>query len=112
MREPDHRPANPLAQSAPSGREPHDARSARHPGEAVNEDREECAVAKPRQIRHVDAVEEGTGFLCREDGGLCGLDDVLRAPDRARGVERQDLAGDEPVKEHPQRREVLLDGRG
>ena len=47
-----------------------------------------------------------------EDRGLAGLDDVLGAPDRARGVEGQDLADDEPVEEHPQRREVLLDGRG
>ena len=28
------------------------------------------------------------------------------------GVEGQDLADDEPVEEHPERREVLLDGRG
>ena len=35
---------------------------------------------------------------------------TCRGPaDRARGVEGQDLADDEPVEEHPQRREVLLD---
>ena len=33
-------------------------------------------------------------------------------PDRARGVEGQDLADDEPVEEHPECREVLFDGRG
>ena len=32
--------------------------------------------------------------------------------DRARGVEGEDLADDEPVEEHPERREVLLDARG
>ena len=31
--------------------------------------------------------------------------------DRARGVEGQDLADDEPVEEHPECREVLLDAR-
>ena len=37
---------------------------------------------------------------------------MLGAPDRARGVEGQDLADDEPVEEHPERREMLLDARG
>ena len=36
---------------------------------------------------------------------------MLGASDRARGVEGQDLADDEPVEEHPERREVLLDAR-
>ena len=36
---------------------------------------------------------------------------MLGAADRARGVERQDLADDEPVEEHPQCGEVLLDAR-
>ena len=36
---------------------------------------------------------------------------MLRSAHRARGVERQDLADDEPVKQHPKGCEVLLDGR-
>ena len=36
---------------------------------------------------------------------------MLRSPDRVRGVEGEDLVDDEPVEDHPQRREVLLDGR-
>ena len=50
-------------------------------------------------------------LLGGEDRCLAGLDDVLWSPNRARGVEREDLADDEPVEEHPKRREVLLDGR-
>ena len=49
--------------------------------------------------------------LSRNRPGLAGLDDVLGAPDRTRGVEGQDLADDEPVEEHPERSEVLLDAR-
>ena len=57
----------------------------------------------------IDAVKKRPGLLRGEHRGLAGLDDVLRAAHRARGVERQDLADDEPIEEHPQRGEVLLD---
>ena len=53
--------------------------------------------------------QEAPGSPSRRAPGLAGLDDVLRAAHRARGVERQDLADDEPIEEHPQRGEVLLD---
>ena len=56
-------------------------------------------------------VDERPRLLRGEHRGLAGLDDVLRAADRARGVERQHLADDEPVEEHPERREVLLHAR-
>ena len=64
----------------------------------------------PPSIAHraVGPIRPVPGLLGGEDRGLAGLDDVLRSPDRARGVEGQDLADDEPVEEHPQRREVLL----
>ena len=68
--------------------------------------------AKAHQRCDVDPVEEGPGLLGGEDRGLAGLDDVLWSTDGTRGVEGQDLADDEPVEEHPQRHEVLLDGRG
>ena len=44
-----------------------------------------------------------------EHGRLAGLDDVLRAPDRCGGVHGHDLADDEPIEEHPQSGEGLLD---
>ena len=47
-----------------------------------------------------------------EHRGLAGLDDVLGSPDGARGIEGQDLADDEPVKEHAKGRQMLLDARG
>ena len=36
---------------------------------------------------------------------------MLRAPHRARWVERQDLADHQPVEQHPDRRQVLLHAR-
>ena len=83
-----------------------------HPREAVDEDTKEGAIAEAHERRDVDAVEEGPGLLGGEDRGLAGLDDMPRPSDRARGIVGEDLADDEPVEEHPQRREVLLDGRG
>ena len=82
-----------------------------HPREAVDEDAQERAVAEADQVRGVDAVEEGPGLLRGEDGGFPGLDHMPRPADRARGVEGEDLTDDEPVEEHPERREVLLDSR-
>ena len=56
-------------------------------------------------------VEERPRLRGGEHRGLAGLDHMLRAAHRARGIEGQDLADDEPVEEHPQRGEVLLDAR-
>ena len=82
-----------------------------HAREAVDEHAEEGAVAKADNRGDVDAVEKRPGLLRGEHWGLAGLDDVLRAAHRARGVEGHDLADDEPVEEHSERREVLLDAR-
>ena len=49
--------------------------------------------------------------LAERTGVFPDLTTCLVPPHRARGVEGEDLADDEPVEEHPQRREVLLDGR-
>ena len=84
----------------------------RDPREAVDEHPEERAVAQARERRDVDAVEQGPGLRGGEHRGLAGLDDVLGSAHRARGVEGEDLADDEPVEEHAQRRQVLLDARG
>ena len=80
--------------------------------EAVDQHSEERTVAQAREHRDVDAAEQCPGLGGGEHRGLAGLDDVLGFPDRARGVEGQDLADDEPVEEHATRRQVLLDARG
>ena len=45
----------------------------------------------------------------RQDRRRALGDDVFRAPHRGRGVHRQDLVDDEPVAEHADRGQVLLD---
>ena len=47
--------------------------------------------------------------LAERTGVLPVLTTCLGPRTEARGVEGQDLADDEPVEEHPQRREVLFD---
>jgi hypothetical protein len=51
------------------------------------------------------------GFLLRQHRRLAFPDRVFRSPDRRRRVRGHDLAHDQPVKEHPDRRQVLLDRR-
>ena len=80
--------------------------------EAVDEHAEEGAVAQARKRREVDAVEQRPGLRGREHWGLAGLDDMLWSAHGARGIEGEHLADDEPVKQHAQRRQVLLDARG
>ena len=48
--------------------------------------------------------------LAERTGVFSGLDDVPGPANRACGVGGEDLADDEPVEEHPERREMLLDG--
>ena len=43
--------------------------------------------------------------------GLAGLDHVLRPAHRVRRVGGDDLAGDQPVEQHADGGQVLLDGR-
>ena len=83
-----------------------------HPGEAVDEDAEKGAIAQACECRDVHAVEQCPGLRGGEHRGLAGLDDMLRSPHGARGVEGQDLADDQPVEAHAQRCQVLLDARG
>ena len=79
--------------------------------EAVDEHAEEGAVAQARKRREVDAVEQGSSFCGGEDRSLAGLDDVFGSAHRCCGIEGEDLADDEPVEEHAQRGQVLLDAR-
>ena len=59
----------------------------------------------------LDALEQSPGLLLAEDRRLPALDDVLRTAHRMRLVDGEDLADDEPVEQHADCREVLLDGR-
>ena len=58
----------------------------------------------------LDALEQLAGFLGRQHGRLAFSDDVFGAAHGVGGVYLQNVAGHEPVKEHAQRGQVLLDG--
>ena len=52
------------------------------------------------------------GFLSGQDGRFAAFDAVLRAANRSGWVEGQDAAAGQPVEQHADGGEVLLDGRG
>jgi len=56
-----------------------------------------------------DGFEKGAHLLRREHRGLTFFDAVLRPANGVRGVHGHDLAGDEPIEEHANGGEVLLD---
>ena len=60
----------------------------------------------------VDAVEELAGLVGGEHGRLAAFDDVLRAAYRAGRVEGHDAAAGQPVEQHADGGQVLLDGGG
>ena len=79
-------------------------------GEGVAHERDEGAVAKPEQGSGVDGGEQLVHLLGREHGSLALADAVLRSSDSMRGVGLQDVTGDQPVEQHPDCGQVLLDG--
>ena len=81
-----------------------------HPRDTVEHDRDERAVAQAGERARVDRREEPAGLGRREHRRRARRDDVLGPPDGRRRVHRQDLADDEPVAEHADGRQVLLDG--
>ena len=93
------------------------------PGEAVDHHRDQSAVAQPEKIRRVgrlwiigrflgggDALEQRMGFLDRQDRRLAFLDRVARASDRMGWISLDNMAGYQPVAQHANRSQVLLDG--
>jgi hypothetical protein len=51
------------------------------------------------------------GLVLGEHRRLAALDDALRSAHRMRRVDREHLVDDEPVEQHVDRGEVVLDGR-
>ena len=81
-----------------------------HPREAVEHHRDERPVAPARERARVDRLEEPAGLGRREHRRRALRDDVLRPPHGRRRVHREDLADDEPIAEHADGGQVLLDG--
>ena len=88
----------------------------------VNHETDESAIAQAGEVGrladlavrigsfndHGDAVEQGARFVYVEHGRLPFLDDVLGAAHGMGRVDFENLAGDEPVEEHPESGQVLL----
>ena len=75
----------------------HAERSA-NPGEGIDHQPDQRAIAQTGMRRNTDAVEQCARFHRIEHRCLPGRDDVPRPAHRSRGVDRNDLAGDEPVE--------------
>ena len=78
---------------------------------AIGHHADQRPVAQPDQGRGVDAVEQLARLVGVQHRGLAALDHVLRAANGMRRVGGDDLAGDQPVEQHADRRQVLLDRR-
>ena len=59
----------------------------------------------------VDRIEEAASFPGRQHRGLAGFHNVPGTPYRAGRIEWHNLADHEPIEQHPDGRQVLLDGR-
>ena len=88
---------------------PHRADRA-HPREAVEHHRDERPVAQAGERARVDRLEEPARLGRREHRRRARRHHVRRPPDGRRRVHRENLADDEPVAEHADGRQVLLDG--
>ncbi len=80
-------------------------------GEGVAHKRDEGAIAESEQGSGVDGGQELVHLLGREHGGLSFADAVLRSPNSMGGIGVYDVAGDQPIKQHADRGQVLLHGR-
>jgi hypothetical protein len=56
-------------------------------------------------------VQKLAHLFRRQHRGFAFLHAVLRAPDSVRRVDRNDLTGNQPIKQHPDGCKVLLNGR-
>jgi len=81
------------------------------PRESEGHHRDQRAIAQADERGHIDAVEQLARLFACQHRGLASLDDVLWPAHRMRRIGGDHLAGDEPVKQHADRGEVLLDGR-
>ena len=71
-----------------------------------------CDVDSDHLKTSADKIEKLPGILGGEDRGFPTFDNVLRSPDRGRGVHRDNLANAPVVKKHPNGCQVLLDAGG
>ena len=82
-----------------------------HACEAVQHDPDQGAIAQAYQRARVDAVQQAPGLDRRQHRCLAGFNDVFGAAHRTGRVEGHDLADNQPIEQHADGRQVLLDGR-
>jgi hypothetical protein len=73
--------------------------------------RDQRAIPQADESRHVARVEQLARLFAGQHRGLAGLDDVLQPAHGMGWIGRDDLARHQPVEQHADRGEVLLDGR-
>ncbi len=77
-------------------------------GEGVAHERDEGTVAEPEQGSGVDGGEQLMHLLGREYRCFALSDAVLRSSYGMGGIDVQNVAGDQPIEQHPDRGQVLL----
>jgi len=82
-----------------------------HAGEGVDHQANQCAVAQTGQGSGVDGVEQRPRLLRGKHRRLALLLRVLRTAHTVRGIQRNHLADDHPIEEHPQSGQPQLHGR-
>jgi hypothetical protein len=81
------------------------------PREGVNHDADQRPVAQADERPGRAGVEQRPRFFRREDPRLAFVDDVFRAAHGLRRIDVEDVTCHQPVEQHAQRREMLLDRR-
>jgi len=82
-----------------------------NPGERVDEDADQGAIAETTDGFGLDGVEELTSFLAREERCLAALHDVSWTAHCTGRIRWHDLTDDQPIEEHSDGGEVLLHRR-
>ena len=80
-------------------------------GKGEGHDTDQRPIAQADHGRCVDAVQQLARLIGVQHRGFAGLDHMLRAANRMRRIGGDDLAGDQPVEQHADRGQVLLDRR-
>lgn len=82
------------------------------PGEGIRHQADKCTVAQADETIGRDAVDELRDLLGRQVGSLALGNGELGAAHGGGGVLPDDLVDEQPVEQHAQRRQRLLDRRG
>jgi hypothetical protein len=82
-----------------------------NPRERVGEGGNQCAVPHIAQGHVRYGLQQLAPLAALEHRRLAGFHDMLRTADRRGRIRRHHLAGDQPVEQHPDRGQLLLDRR-